>query len=137
MPYIINVVKMEACNNSIFSQAIIQSVTGAGITFDQVTAIVSDSAAYNKKAYQDVLSIVFTKNQHVLCHAHVITLVAEVFQHFSDFKHTADLVAMIKTSIFKKSDQKRCYLNYLSNFIASAEVKLPPVPVSINWKFMV
>lgn len=79
MPYIINVVKMEACNNSIFSQAIIQSVTGAGITFDQVTAIVSDSAAYNKKAYQDVLSIVFTKNQHVLCLAHVINLVAEVF----------------------------------------------------------
>ena len=132
-PYLINVVKMEACNNSTFSQAIIQSVTGAGIAFDQLIAIVSDSAAYCKKAYRDVLSVVFTKSTHVLCLAHVVNLAAEVFQHFSDFKHTADLVAMIKSSMFKKPGRKRRYLTYLSDFIASSEVKLPPVPVSTRW----
>ena len=65
-------------------------------------AIVSDSAAYCKKAYRDVLSVVFTKSTHILCLAHVVNLAAEVFQHFSDFKHTADLVAMTKSSFFKK-----------------------------------
>ena len=86
-PYLINVVKLAACNNSTFSQAIIRSVTGAGIEFDHVIAIVSDSAAYCKKAYRDVLSVVFTKSTHILCLAHVVNLAAEVFQHFSDFKH--------------------------------------------------
>ena len=92
-PYLINVVKMEACNNSTFSQAIIQSVTVAGIAF---IAIVSDSAAYCKKAYRDVLSVVFTKSTHVLCLAHVVNLAAEIFKHFGYFSHTADVVAMIK-----------------------------------------
>ena len=56
-PYLIDVVKSDACNHYTFSQAIIQSVTGAGIAFDQVIAVISDSAAYCKKAYHDVLSI--------------------------------------------------------------------------------
>ena len=96
-PYLIDVVKMGACNHSTFSQAIIQSVTGAGIAFDQVIAIVSDSPAYCKKAYREVLSFMYTKSTHVLCLAHVVNLAAELFQHFSDFKHTADLVTMIKS----------------------------------------
>ena len=94
-PYLINVVKMEACINSTFSQAIIQSVTSAGIAFDQVIAIIS---AYCKKAYRrDVLSVVYKINMFFA--PHIVNLVAVVFQHFSDFKHTANRVAVIKSSI--------------------------------------
>ena len=50
-PYLVGVVKMDGCNHSTFSQAIIKSVTDVAIEFDNVMAIVSDSAAYCKKAY--------------------------------------------------------------------------------------
>ena len=132
-PYLIDVVKMDACNHSTFSKAIIQSVTGAGISFDDVIAIVSDSAAYWKKAYRDVLTVVFPKSTHILCLAHIVNLAAEVFHHHGAFKHTADLVAMIKSSLFKKPGRKSRYLAYLSEYIATADVKLPPVPVSSRW----
>ena len=56
---------MGACNHSTFSQAMIKSVTDVDIAFDNVMAIVSDSAAYCKKAYRDVLSVVFPKSTHV------------------------------------------------------------------------
>ena len=52
-PYLIGVVKMEGCNHSTFSQAIISSVSEAGIAFHNVTAVVSDSTACCKKAYRD------------------------------------------------------------------------------------
>ena len=50
---------MDACNHSTFSQVIIQSVSDVGIGFDHVRSIVSDSAAYCKKAFKDVLSAVY------------------------------------------------------------------------------
>ena len=132
-PFLIGVVKMEACNHSTFSQAIIQSVSEAGIAFENVTSIVSDSAAYCKKAYRDVLSAVYPNSVHVLCLAHIVNLAAEVFHHHSDFSHTSDLITMIKSSLFKKPGRKSRLLKYMSDFISSAEVKLPPVPVSSRW----
>ena len=132
-PYLIGVVQMEACNHSTFSQAIIRSVTDIGITFEQITAVVSDSAAYCKKAYRDVLSAVFPNSVHVLCLAHIVNLVAEVFHHHRDFSHTCDLVTMIKSSLFKKPGRKSRFLKFLGEFISSADVKLPPVPVSTRW----
>ena len=68
-PYLINVVKMDACNHSTLSQAIIQSVSEAQIAFENVAAIVSDSATYMycKKAYREVLSAVYPKSVYILC----------------------------------------------------------------------
>ena len=69
-PYLIGVVKMEACNHSTFSQTIISSASEAGIAFQNVTAVVSDSAAYCKKAYRDVMFAVYSNSVHILCLAH-------------------------------------------------------------------
>ena len=78
---------MEACNHSTFSQAIIHSVSKAGMACENVISIVSDSATYCKKAYRDVLSAVYPKSVHVLCLAHIVKLVAEVLHHYCEF-HT-------------------------------------------------
>lgn len=56
-PYLIGVRRMEACNHSTFSQAIIRSVTEVGIQFDQVIAVLSDSAAYCKKKHTEKFSL--------------------------------------------------------------------------------
>ena len=81
----------------------------------------------------DVLSAVFAKSLHTLCLAHIVNLPAEAFRHYSHFKHTSDMIALIKSSLFKKQNRKSHYLQYLNDFIASSEVKLPPVLVSSRW----
>ena len=62
-----------------------------------------------------------------------MNLASEVFHHHTDFKHTSDLIAMIKSSLFKKPGRKSRFLKFLADFIASSDVKLPPVPVSSRW----
>ena len=96
-------------------------------------SVVSDSVAYCKKAYRDVLSVVYPKSLHIPCIAHIVNLASEVFHHHTDFKHISDLIAMIKSSLFKKPGRKRRLLEFLADFIATSEVKLPPVPVSSRW----
>ena len=132
-PYLIGVIKMEACNHKTFSQAIIRSVTDIGIEFSQVISVVSNSAAYCKKAYRDVLSAVFSNSLHVLCLAHIVNLTAEVFHHYPDFSHMCDLVTMIKSSLYKKPGRKSRLLQFLADFISSTDVKLRPIPVSTRW----
>ena len=123
--FLIGVVKMDSCNHSTCSQAIIKPVSEVGVAFNNVISIVSDSAAYCKKACRDVLSVVYPNSLH----AHIVKLASEVFHHHTDFKHTSDLIAMIKPSLFKKPGRKRCLLEFLADYIATSEVKLPPVPV--------
>ena len=104
-PYLIGVVEMEACNHSTYSQAIISCASEAGISFQNVTSIVSDSASYCKKAYRDVLSSVYPKSVHILCLAHIVNLAAEIFNNHKDFSHTANLITMIVIT-FQKAWQK-------------------------------
>lgn len=98
--YLIGVVRMEACNHSTFSQAILKCVAEVELPYDRIRAVVSDSAAYCKKAYREVLSAVFPQSTHVLCLAHIVNLAAEVFQKYSDFHHASTLISMIKSSFF-------------------------------------
>ena len=132
-PFLIGLVKMASCNHSTFSQGIIRSVTDVGISFEHVMSIVTDSAAYCKKAYKDVLSAVYPDSIHVLCIAHTVNLASEVFRHHDDFKHASDLIALVKSSLFKKPGRKNRFIQFLADFIASADVKLPPVPISSRW----
>ena len=131
--YLIDVIKMEACNHATLSQAIIQAVTGIGIQFADVVAVVTDSAAYCKKAFREVLSPMFPNATHVLCLAHILNLAGDVFQKWSDFGHTATLVSMVKSAFFKKPGRKSRYIKYLAEYLPSDDVKLPPVPCSTRW----
>ena len=88
--------------------------------------IVSDSAAYCKKAYREVLSAVFAQSTH-------ICVAAGICNHFPNFKHASDLITMIKSSFFKTPGRKSRFLSYLSDYIPSSEVKLPLSPVSSRW----
>ena len=75
----------------------------------------------------------YPKSVHILCLAHIINLAAEIFHHYKDFSHTANLITMIKSSLFKKPGRKSRLLKYVSEFLSKDDVKLPPVPVSSRW----
>ena len=64
-PDFIDVVKMDACNHS--TQAHIQFITITGLAFEQVFDTVTNSDAYWKKAYHNVLKVVIKQYLQVLC----------------------------------------------------------------------
>ena len=70
--YLIGVEEMEACNHSTVSQAILKCLGDVGISFNQVHGVVTDNAAYCKKAVREVLSAVFPNSIHILCVAHIV-----------------------------------------------------------------
>ena len=131
--YLIDVVIMEKCNHSTLSQAIIRSVSDMGIHYDDVTAIVTDSAAYCKKAYRDVLSAVFPKSLHVLCMAHIINLAGEMFTNSALLDNVSQLNKMVKSAFFKKPGCKQRYITFLGEYLPADEVRLPPALVSTRW----
>ena len=131
--YLIGVEQMQACNHSTMSQAILKCLGDVGITFNQVFGIVTDNAAYCKKAVRDVLSVVLPNSMQILCLAHIVNLAADVFQKHKHFYHTATLITMIKSSLYKKPGRKARFLSFLADTIAPADVKLLPVPVSTRW----
>ena len=89
---------------------------------------VSDSASYCKKAYKDVLSAVYPTSVHMLCLAHIVNLAAEISHHYKDFSHTAYLITVIKSSLFKKPDRKSRLLKYMSEFVSKDDVKITTCP---------
>ena len=95
--YLTGVEQMEACN---------QCLGYAGISFNQVHGVVTDSTAYSKKTIKDVLSAVLLHSTHVLCVAHIVNLDADVFQKYEHFHHTGTLITMIKSSFYKKPERK-------------------------------
>ena len=131
--YLIGVVRMEACNHSTLSQGILKSVADMELPFDRIHAVITDSAAYCKKAYRDVLSAVFPHSIQVLCLAHIVNLASDVFHKYSDFGHLATLITMVKSSFYKKPGRKARFIAFLKDTIAAADVRLPPVPVSTRW----
>ena len=58
---------------------------------------VTDSTAYCKKTYRDILSAVFPNSTHVLSLAHIVNLAADVFKRLQNFNM---LISMIKSSFF-------------------------------------
>lgn len=131
--YLIGVEQMSACNHSTVSQAVLKCIGDVGIGYAQVHGIVTDNVAYCKKAVREILSAILPNSMHILCLAHIVNLAADVFQKHKDFYHTATLITMIKSSLYKKPGRKARFLSFLSETIAPTDVKLPPVPVSTRW----
>lgn len=132
-PVLLNSVSMEKCNHSTVSQAVIKTITDYGIEFGNVAAIVTDSAAYCKKAFNDVLSSLLPNALHVLCIAHILNLVGDCFLHNSIFDDLNFFVTMMKSALFKKPQRRTRFLQYLADYLPPNQVKLPPEPVKTRW----
>ena len=72
-------------------------VAEVDIPYERIQGLVTDSAAYCKKAYREVLLPLFPRSTRVLCLAHIVNLAADVFQKSNDFHHVATLITMIKS----------------------------------------
>ena len=80
-----------------------------------------------------MLSLVFSNSIHVRCLAHIVNLASEIFHQQSYFKHTVDLITMIKSAFFKNPGRKNRFLAFLSDYLPASKEKLPPEPVATRW----
>ena len=124
-PFLLNNISMEKYNHSTVSQAIIKTIIDYGIEFGNVAAIVTDSAAHCKKAFNDVLCGLLPNALHVLCIAHILNLVGNCFLHNSVFDDLNLFVTIMKSALFKKPQRKTRFLQYLADYLPANQVKLP------------
>ena len=124
---------LTACNHQTLSRGIVSAVQAMEIDDGNVTAIITDSAAYCKKAFKDVLSVLYPNATQILCLAHVLNLAGEVFQKWPAFGRLATFVSMVKSAFNKKASRKARFLAYLGEYLPANLVSLPPVPCSTRW----
>jgi hypothetical protein len=70
---------LESVNNCTIGQLIIQTLVQWEISFDKPQIIASDSAAYMKKCYRDVLKPLMPQLIHLPCLAHILNLIGLVY----------------------------------------------------------
>ena len=66
----------------------------------------TDAAAYCKKGYRDVLSVIYNRSQHVLCMAHQLNLIGDIFQKAKQFQRLASFVGLFKSAFNKKNREE-------------------------------
>ena len=98
--FLIDIVILRECNHQ--SQACILAITHVDIAFEDIVAFLTDSASH-----REMLSNAFINSYHVLCLAHILNLVGEVFSHWPAFDNATQLITFIKSAIFLKSLSKK------------------------------
>ena len=69
---------LDRVNNSTMGQTLFYILTNYNISFNKPILFLSDSAAYMKKCYRDVLKPVMPKLIHAPCCAHILNLIGYV-----------------------------------------------------------
>ncbi|CAB1328790.1 unnamed protein product, partial [Coregonus sp. 'balchen'] len=78
-PVVADLAFLDRVNFTTVSQAVISSLNNNGVDFNNVSAFVSDSASYMKKAFTSILKGLFPNSVYVTCFAHLLSLVLDVF----------------------------------------------------------
>ena len=76
---LISVDYLQVVNNTTIRQLVVQILTEWSIPFPAPRLLLSDSAAYMKKCYRDVLHPLMPQLQHNACPAHILNLIRLVF----------------------------------------------------------
>ena len=120
--YLIGVVKMDACNHSTFSQAIIKTVSEVGINFNQVVP--------------ETMLPTARKPSRMFCCLPKLALCAMYCSHCELGVWSFSPSLWFQAHIWPEGRKSRSF-KFLADYIASSDVKLPPVSVSTRWEFMV
>ena len=83
-------------NHASVAQKVLMALTELGIDFNDVLAVVTDSAAYMLKCHQVALSPVLPNSVHITCWAHVINLFGDTWVHICELKLVNTLVSLMK-----------------------------------------
>ncbi|KAK6309836.1 hypothetical protein J4Q44_G00197170 [Coregonus suidteri] len=95
-PVVADLAFLDRVNFTTVSQAVISCLNNNGVDFNNVSAFVSDSASYMKKAFTSILKGLFPNSVYVTCFAHLLSLVLDVFpEMFEDVNRLCALVKVL------------------------------------------
>ena len=101
-------------NNRTVSQAVVKTVHGYGIEYDNVHVFNSDNGSYMKKAFCDTLSCLFPYCIHITCHSHTVNLVVSDFK--KEFKEVTKFVKCFRNLFYQvPSGRKSRFLKFLQS----------------------
>lgn len=93
---------LDIVNNTTIGQTLVTILSSYNISFNIPCLFLSDSAAYMKKCYKDVLAPLMPQLIHVPCCAHILNLIGDTWRTFSGFSRLTTFLAKVK-DIFIKS----------------------------------
>lgn len=128
--YLADIVYLEKVNAVTVSQAVLTCVAEMGVSYNNVSAFVTDNASYMSKAFEKITGIL-PNAVHCTCNAHILSLVGETWR--MNFKVVDRLVALFKSIFTYCSARKRRYKEFLAEKTGTDDVPLPPVPVVTRW----
>ena len=117
---------LEATNSVTVSQMVLQVFHEWSIDLNNVVAVISDCEAYCTTASNDALKCILPNAVHLICNAHVLSLVSEEWQ--TCFPDVDNLCAKIKRAFCNSVARKPRYRKDLSDQ-GCTNVRNPPVPV--------
>ncbi|XP_018494596.1 uncharacterized protein LOC100903026 [Galendromus occidentalis] len=125
--FLLNTEFVERTNHSTVAQALVNSLNllwPEGLRNDKVLLLVTDAAAYMKKA-GDALKVLFPKMTHVTCVIHAMHRVCEEIRVL--FPAVDNLIANVKKIFLKAPSRVQTFR------LLAPNIGLPPQPVLTRW----
>ncbi|RHZ81937.1 hypothetical protein Glove_116g6 [Diversispora epigaea] len=116
---------LEQVNNSTIGQTLLPILTFYNIPLNLSCLFLSDSAAYMKKCYRNVLKPIILQLIHLPCIAHILNLIGETWRDFSQFSLLKTFLAKIKDSFVKSPARKARYITHLRMNEVALPYKIP------------
>lgn len=129
-PLLVKTVYIEKVNHASVSQALIQCCADFQIDFTKVLLLVSDSASYMVKAWNDILSALFINCHHIHCYAHVIALAGNALRLC--LRNVDRCVSQLKSCLVKAPARRNRFLRHLHSCGVNSPI-VPPEPVITRW----
>ncbi|GBC54258.2 CGG triplet repeat-binding protein 1 [Rhizophagus irregularis DAOM 181602=DAOM 197198] len=119
-------------NNSTIGSTLLTILTKYNIPFSLPHLFISDSAAYMKKCFREVLKPVMPQLIYAPCCAHILNLIGETWQKFNPFAILKEFLAKVKECFVRSPARRGRYLTHLRNYGISSPCKIP-LPTSTRW----
>lgn len=122
---------LDAANKTTCSQAIIDTLKEYNVSYENVIALVSDSAPYMTACFNALKILIGDHIIHLQCWAHKMNLVGDVFM--KELKELNFTVSKVKIAFLHSRKMKAAYLSFLEQSYPQLPKLLFPDPVITRW----
>ncbi|GES86291.1 CGG triplet repeat-binding protein 1 [Rhizophagus clarus] len=102
---------LKLVNNSTMGSTLLTILTKYNIPFSLPRLFISDSAAYMKKCFREVLKPVMPQLIHAPCCIHILNLIGKTWQKFNPFAILKEFLAKIKECFVCSPARRECNCN--------------------------
>ncbi|CAG8729110.1 20109_t:CDS:2, partial [Rhizophagus irregularis] len=112
-------------NNTTMGQVLTTIITHFNISFNLPCLFLTDSAAYMKKCYRDVLSPLMPQLIYVPCCAHILNLIGDTWRTLPQFRILKDFLDKVKEVFVNFPARRGRYLSHLKMYGIPSLCKIP------------